>query len=254
LIVHSYVTPGSEIAAAGVAAYSGAVTRAARHTKEIAMTTDPGDLGRRLRARREASHLSISELASKARIDPGFLRYLEDQAAVGVDPATLFRLAEALDTSAQILLGGGVDRPPGHDQVQPTSHLASLDTDECRRLVGRRGIGRVIFTEGARPVALPVNYVIYREDVVFRTSSGSSLTAVIGHITGFQVDRVDDDLGQGWSVLFSGEASVITDPIELEDVGAFPPQPWADGDRNLYIRIAPSEISGRRLGPGMNPR
>ncbi len=216
-----------------------------------AVTIDPGDMGRRLRARRVALHLSVSELARQARIDPGFLQYLEDQAAVSVDSATLFRLAEALGTSAQALLGGGVDHPPGRAHRSPATQLIFLDAGECRRLVGTRGVGRVVFNEGRGPVALPVNYAIHVNDVVFRTTRQSTLSSVVGQAAGFQVDRIDDDLSQGWSVLFTGEASEVTDQSELEQLQGLPPEPWADGVRDVYIRITPTAITGRRIGPSM---
>ncbi|MCU1346485.1 MAG: family transcriptional regulator [Acidimicrobiia bacterium] len=216
------------------------------------MTVDPGDIGRRVRARRESLHLSIADLAHQARVDPRFLGYVEDQAAVSIDPATLFRLAEALGTTAQGLLGGGIDRAPGHSAAQPNAHLSPLEADECRRLVGRRGIGRVVFEQSRGPVALPVNYVVHGADIVFRTTHHSALTEAIGQPTGFEVDRIDDELSQGWSVLYTGDASEVTDPAELELLAAFPPQPWADGERDIFIRIVPTAMTGRRLGPAID--
>jgi len=215
------------------------------------MTIDPGDMGRRLRARRLAAGLSRPELAQLARIDPGFLKYLEEQAAVSVDPATLFRLAEALDTTAQALLGGGLDRPPGRAAPATDAQLLALNASECRRLIEGRGIGRVIFNQARGPVALPVNYATDINDVVFRTARHSALTGVIGQQVGFEVDRIDDDLSQGWSVLFTGEASEITDDAELEGLQKLSPEPWASGDRDVYIRISPTAITGRRIGPAM---
>jgi hypothetical protein len=40
---------------------------------------------------------------------------------------------------------------------------------------------------------------------------------------------------------------IVTAPEELAELGRLEIAPWAGGDRNCYIKIVASEISGRRI-------
>ena len=63
------------------------------------------------------------------------------------------------------------------------------------------------------PVALPVNFRMFGDDVVFRTAALSSVrSATHGGRVGFEVDHIDDAMREGWSVLVTGYA------LELRDV------------------------------------
>jgi hypothetical protein len=63
-----------------------------------------------------------------------------------------------------------------------------------------------------------------------------------------EVDHIDEALRQGWSVLVRGPAHHVTHPAELsrlqEDAAVWP---WAGGEREVYVRIIPSQITGRRI-------
>ena len=99
-----------------------------------------------------------------------------------------------------------------------------------------------------RLVAVPVNYRILGDDIVFRTSeSGSRAAAARQPRVSFSVDHIDDALAEGWSVLASGEAAVITDPAGLEGASRLGIEPWAGGQRDLLIRLTPRESTGRRI-------
>ena len=86
------------------------------------------------------------------------------------------------------------------------------------------------------------------DTIVIRTAEG---TVIDGHADGqvaLEVDHIDEALRQGWSVLVRGPAHHVTHPAELgrlqEDAAVWP---WAAGDREVYVRIIPSQITGRRL-------
>ena len=66
----------------------------------------------------------------------------------------------------------------------------------------------------------------------------------------FEVDHFDAALREGWSVLVHGRAHKVTEERavkRLEDVTHL--EPWAPGARDVYVRIAPARISGRRIQP-----
>jgi hypothetical protein len=48
-------------------------------------------------------------------------------------------------------------------------------------------------------------------------------------------------------VLVSGKAQVITDPAGLARAEALHVEPWAGGDRPIYVRLTGSQITGRRI-------
>ena len=75
---------------------------------------DPGDLSRRLAARRAELRLSVSQVATRARVDRRYLEYLENFPG-HPDAATLRHLAAALCTTPAALLGAGQEASPGRD-------------------------------------------------------------------------------------------------------------------------------------------
>jgi nitroimidazol reductase NimA-like FMN-containing flavoprotein (pyridoxamine 5'-phosphate oxidase superfamily) len=208
---------------------------------------EPGDLGRRVEQRRCELGLSHEQLAARAGMALPYLEYLEHHSAEA-PTASLVRLAAALDTTPSVLLGGAVELPSGQGTAAARPTLKTLDREECRRLLGAGGVGRFVFLTDRGPVALPVNYRIVHDDVVFRTSTASSLASSPGaESVGFEVDHIDDSMSEGWSVLVTGHARVVHDPVELQEVEKLGIEPWAGGERDVYLRLRPTEVSGRRI-------
>jgi transcriptional regulator with XRE-family HTH domain len=71
------------------------------------MRKHPGDLGRRIERRRHELGLTRAQVARRARLTEGFIRYVEEQPAE-MRPGTLWRLAAALETTPRRLLGAGL--------------------------------------------------------------------------------------------------------------------------------------------------
>lgn len=213
----------------------------------------PGDLGRRIAHRRKSLGMTREQLAERARIDPGYLGYLEENAA-SPGTSTVNQLAAALGTSSDELLGGGVDLPPGRGPAGARPRLEKLDPDECMRLISPGGVGRVAFDASSGPMILPVNYVVHDGALLLRTALGGPLdedlrTGVEGveFKIAFEIDRIDDPNRQGWSVLVRGPAHHVSSEEERAAVTGVDVEPWAGGERRLYIRITPVEITGRRI-------
>ena len=126
--------------------------------------------------------------------------------------------------------------------------LDVLDREECLRLLASRHIGRVAFVDGARPTVLPVNYVLDGEAVVFRTDDGAKLASALrGAQVAFQIDDADAVEHTGWSVLLSGRAEDVSDPVELNRLRKLPLRPWAKGVKAHWVRIPAEHLTGRRL-------
>jgi hypothetical protein len=105
-----------------------------------------------------------------------------------------------------------------------------------------------VFHEPRGPVALPVNFRVLGDDVVFCTAPSAALIQSLGYErVSFEIDHIDEALGEGWSVLISGDAHAISDTAERQLAQALGVTPWAGGDRDVYVRIVPSEVTGRRI-------
>ncbi|MFJ2112550.1 MULTISPECIES: helix-turn-helix domain-containing protein [unclassified Streptomyces] len=195
------------------------------------------DLGRRAVARRTELGLTREDVALRAGSAPGYIQYLEEGSAA---PGTgfLLRLADALETTAEELVGATADLPVGVGRAGLHPVPVPLSPEECHTLLSTRGVGRVVVTVGGDPAVFPVNYTVDGDLVAFRTAPGAAPAAAVGRSVAFEVDHIDDPLSQGWSVLVVGAAQVVTDPgqvLRLEERA-----PWAGGDRGLWIGIPPA--------------
>lgn len=127
--------------------------------------------------------------------------------------------------------------------------VVELTFRECLDLLQGGVVGRVAVSTALGPRIVPVNYAMHDDAVVFRTSPYSELGSQgPGSEAAFEIDHLDYDRHQGWSVVALGRLEAV--PVEeLEDVRkVWEPRPWAGGVRNLYLKLTCREISGRRLG------
>ncbi|WP_434099602.1 helix-turn-helix domain-containing protein [Streptomyces sviceus] len=207
-----------------------------------------GDLGRRLAARRAHLGLTRRETALRAGVAPSYLKYLEEHPGASPNRGTLLTLAAALETTVSELTGGAADLPAGLGEAARSPEFTELGTDECRSLLGTHGVGRIAVSTPSAPVVVPVNYSVVDSAIVFRTASGATPSLASGHQVAFEVDRIDDAFSSGWSVLACGLADTVTDPDERRrlDERAYT-APWAGGHRDLWMRIEPHTITGRRI-------
>jgi len=128
--------------------------------------------------------------------------------------------------------------------------LEILSRRHCIDLLSETPVGRVIFTEKALPTAMPVNFALLDEDIVFRTGTGSKLAAAMAKaVVAFQVDDIDPVGHSGWSVLVQGWAALLTRADELARAYDLQLQSWAPGERWHFVRIRSEIVSGRRLTP-----
>ena len=209
---------------------------------------DPGDLSRRLAARRAELRLSLSQVAERAAVNRRYLEFLENFSGQP-DAATLRRLAAALRTTPTALLGAGGDTPPGR-RPGPVGLLEPLSVGECHRLLAPGGLGRLAFTTVSGLMVLPVNYLLAAGTIVLRTGTGSLIAAHGDDAVSFEADHLDETLGYGWSVLVRGQAHRVLQPGELRRLReACDLRPWPAGEHDLYVRIVPAHISGRRIRP-----
>jgi transcriptional regulator with XRE-family HTH domain len=219
-------------------------------TSSSDQTQDPGDLGRRLQERRAELGLSRAEVAQRAGTDPAYLRYLEERSATAaISSSTLYRLAAALETTAAKLQGEGFGQPVGSGREPHGSpRLEILDRSSCMGLLGPGGVGRLVFDDEHGPLALPLNFKMLGDDIVFHTGEGSIGAAVAsGQAVSVEVDHFDTALAEGWSVLVRGHARVLSEPAEVREAAELGIESWAGAPRLVTARVIAEEVTGRRI-------
>jgi nitroimidazol reductase NimA-like FMN-containing flavoprotein (pyridoxamine 5'-phosphate oxidase superfamily) len=132
--------------------------------------------------------------------------------------------------------------------------LEELDEAECLRLIASGGIGRIGFSGRYGPTVLPVNYQLYEGTIVFRTAQDSATDedlrtgiANAEYKVAFEIDDFDTAARTGWSVLIQGSAHHVDSDAERASVAGAGVDPWPGGDRELFLRITPSRVTGRRV-------
>jgi uncharacterized protein len=132
----------------------------------------------------------------------------------------------------------------------PIDHagLETLPFGACLDLLSSVPLGRVGFHADGEVMVLPVNHVLDGQDIVFRTAPGSKLTAAEEqNLVTFEADQYDVRTRTGWSVLVTGQATVVYDEAETERLGRLGLEPWITAvEHPFWIRIRPTSVTGRR--------
>lgn len=138
--------------------------------------------------------------------------------------------------------------------TDPGQELCTLSPEECLSLLEPGGIGRVGFSSGGWVVILPVNFAVAAKTIIFRTAPDTLLAAYGDGPVSFETDRLDEAQREGWSVLVQGRAHTITTEHEIQRLEHMTHlEPWAAGARDVYVRITPARLSGRRIRHAMAP-
>lgn len=127
--------------------------------------------------------------------------------------------------------------------------LETIPLDDCLRLLASVPLGRVAFPADGELVVLPVNHAVYGQDVVFRTTPGSKLSAAESeNVVAFEADDYDPGRRAGWSVAVTGRAEMVYDDAEIAAMEGLGLEPWPSAvERSFWVRIRPTSVTGRRL-------
>jgi nitroimidazol reductase NimA-like FMN-containing flavoprotein (pyridoxamine 5'-phosphate oxidase superfamily) len=180
-------------------------------------------------------------------MNSSYLDYLEHSPASHVSTGALMRLGVALETTPIALRGGDLDRPPRALRADWYQQVEVLSRRQCETYLKDGGVGRLVFLSAQRPVALPVNFRLIDGGIVFRVGSTSSLAVPTGSSVSFEVDRVDEAMSEGWSVLVTGRARRVDDPAERERLAGHEVPAGAWGEHDMIIQIDPDAVSGRAI-------
>jgi len=132
--------------------------------------------------------------------------------------------------------------------IDGRSWLEHIGPEGCWTLLAATPVGRVGVINDSAPEIYPVNHVVDRDTIVFRTDPGTKLRGLLrSPAVCFQVDGIDPADATGWSVLVKGRAVELHDVDDLRRVARLPLRFWALGDKAHWIRIVPDEVTGRRI-------
>ena len=86
-----------------------------------------------------------------------------------------------------------------------------LPVHECWDLLAGVTLGRLVTSVDGRPEIFPINYVVQRRTVLFRTAEGTKLvsTAINNRVL-FEAD--DHNVAEGWSVIVEGHGALVAHP------------------------------------------
>ena len=126
--------------------------------------------------------------------------------------------------------------------------LEVLPRRECLELLSLVGIGRIGVLVDSAPEIYPVNFVVDEDSIVFRTDSGSKLRGLErSPSVCFEADGINFHDQTGWSVLVKGRAEEVRGPEAMRRAAELPLPFWTAGEKSHWIRIRPTDISGRRI-------
>jgi nitroimidazol reductase NimA-like FMN-containing flavoprotein (pyridoxamine 5'-phosphate oxidase superfamily) len=125
--------------------------------------------------------------------------------------------------------------------------IRGLELVTCWEFVEAEPVGRVGFNHRGQPIVLPVNHAVDGRTVIFRTEPGSALgDLAAGATVAFEVDGFSAEHQTGWSVLVVGDTERV-DERGQRRIGSRLPRPWAPGERDEWVRIVPSRVTGRTI-------
>ena len=138
-------------------------------------------------------------------------------------------------------------RGEGVIETGPGADMQALTRQECLDLLADHEVGGIAVLLGRQPPIFPVNYVLDGDTIVFRTDAGTKLAAASFEHIAFEVDDIDHR--RSWRILVQGVGHHVTPEFRrvFERVRTVPMTCWAPGDREHWLRVIPTEITGRRL-------
>ena len=96
--------------------------------------------------------------------------------------------------------------------VEPVTILSASESWD---LLASVALGRLVTSVESQPEIFPVNFVVQRRTVLFRTAEGTKLvSAAINNRVLFEAD--DHDAAEGWSVIVKGTARMLRTNEEIE--------------------------------------
>ena len=135
----------------------------------------------------------------------------------------------------------------GFSDAGSIDEFKPISPSRCQELLESQSIGRIAWQAADGPQILPVTYAYHDGTIIFRTSPYGVLSELVRPTdVAMEIDELDQQNRQGWSVVVQGRAQGVAEPdqlVRMWTVGGV--VPWASGIRNVFIQIVPHRITGR---------
>lgn len=123
-----------------------------------------------------------------------------------------------------------------------------LTDAECWELLDVTSVGRLAIDIAGKPDIFPINFVVDGNCLLFRTAAGTKLAAsALLHHVAFEIDGYEPTTRTAWSVVVKGKAHQVERMEEVFAADDLPLFPWARHPKPNYVRIDPTEVTGRRF-------
>lgn len=130
--------------------------------------------------------------------------------------------------------------------------VLDLTEEQCWTLLDRIQHGRLVAVVNGRADIFPLNVASQDRTLVFRTAPGTKLAEVaVNANVLFEADGILPD--QAWSVVVRGSAEQLQTSRQIEEAESLNLQPWVPTLKDHYVRITPTEVSGRHFRFGPHP-
>lgn len=127
-----------------------------------------------------------------------------------------------------------------------------LNEQEALKKLESLSLGRIVVRRSDDMDIFPVNYVIDEGNIYFRTAEGNKLFSInLNYDVLFEADEVKD--GKAWSVVIRGQAELVKDLKEIAHADTLDLKPWIPTLKYNYVRIVPTDVSGRAFVLGEEP-
>lgn len=126
----------------------------------------------------------------------------------------------------------------------PEGPVALLSENACWRALAATTVGRIAIVIGDDVEIFPVNYTTSGDRILFRTAPGSKLLGLTTNPSvAFEIDGFDDTAA--FSVVVRGTAERLEIQDEVDEADLLPLAPWIPTLKYRWVRIVPTEVSGR---------
>jgi hypothetical protein len=128
------------------------------------------------------------------------------------------------------------------------STVDELSESACWTLLRTASVGRLAVWVQDHPDIFPINYAVDHGTVVFRSGTGTKVSAALSDSpVALEADGYDEETTEAWSVVVKGNVEEISRGQDLLDTIDLPLFPWQAGEKSRFIRIIPTATSGRRF-------
>jgi len=130
--------------------------------------------------------------------------------------------------------------------------MEELTRPQSMELLSSAPVGRIVFTHHALPAIRPVNHLVADDLIIVRATDGAAINAAAeyrGMVVAYEADAFDPVRRLGWSVIVTGTARQVTDPVVAARYRCRL-DPWIAGPTDDVISISTDMVHGYRLVPG----